>query len=170
MKTSQIYLLLLIIISFNTYSAFPKDEPAYRKDLTRITHERLPMDPRTAALCIDVIGPHYADEVDIFANKAVLEYRKANPSQFSYPIGAKFLKEKFKKGAKSPDAATIMIRERATGDISDWKFEIFSLPDMKPITPKRLVTCVDCHEKYSRQGFVSNEGEKSLRDFLKLNK
>ena len=170
MKLSRIYLLLLIFVSFSTYLAFAKNESAYRKGLTRITRERLPMDPRTAALCDDVLGPHYADEVDIFANKTVLEYRKANPSQFSYPVGSKFLKEKFIKGAKSPEAFTVMVREKAKGDISDWKFEIFSLPDMKLITTNRSVTCIDYHKKYSKQGFVSDEGEKALRDFLKLNK
>ena len=145
--------------------------PENRADgLIKITKERIPMDERLLSLCVGpeaVVGPHAVAEVDIYVNRAVLEYREANPEQFHYPVGSVFVKEKYPTVAsKSPDVATRMQKVRSEGAVSDWEFSIYRLPEMTPIDHQGRESCASCHERYEERGFISRESEEALREFL----
>ncbi len=141
-------------------------------ELVKITTVRLPMDKRILKSCVGpayIVGPHDSAEVDIYVNNQVLEYRKANPEKYDYPVGSKFVKKKYPKpGAKNPDLATIMVRKELKGVVSDWEFTMESLPDHKPIIPTGRISCASCHERYEERGFISRESETVLRQYLKL--
>lgn len=138
--------------------------------LVKITKERIAMDEEIRTLCIGperVVGPHAVAEVDLYVNPAVLDYRKANPGKFDYPIGSVFVKEKYPAAnAREPDLATKMEKVRNSGTVADWVFSMHTLPEREPIEPKGRVSCASCHERYERQGFVSGRSEAALVDFL----
>jgi hypothetical protein len=142
-----------------------------KSDLVKITDKRIPMDERLRRLCIGpeaVVGPHSSAEVDIYVNSIAIKYRRENPTKFSYPVGSKFVKEKYSKiGDKDPDVATIMLKKQNSGTITDWEFSMESLPSHKPITPKGRVSCASCHEHYEERGFISKKSEDELLKFLK---
>jgi hypothetical protein len=141
--------------------------------MMRITPQRIPMAPRIAELCYRPAGgwgPHgEVAEVHIYANQIALDYRRAHPNEHDYPVSSKFVKEKYSgPGDEKPTAATIMERRTATGNISDWRFSIVSLPDKieRPITGK--VSCADCHQGYKDTGYVSMQSEAALHQYLKI--
>jgi hypothetical protein len=140
--------------------------------LVSITPQRIAISRRDLTLCFipPPAGPHdFSAEIHIYANKAVLDYRRAHPNKYDYPIGSKFVKEKYSQaGDRNPDAATIMERRASTGDVSDWNFSIVSLPDKTPVKATGRVTCVECHEGYKDTGYVSHESEAALRNFLAI--
>ena len=142
-------------------------------ELVRITPQRIPLAEEVAVLCISPnakYGPHLTGaEVHIYSNERVLDYRREHPNEYDYPIGSKFLKEKYSNaGDTSPDVGTIMERHGAKGDISDWTFSIVSLPAKTPLTPTGSVTCAECHERYKDTGYVSTDSEEALRKYLKI--
>jgi hypothetical protein len=141
--------------------------------LVRITPQRIPLAEEVAVLCISPstrYGPHLGGaEVHIYSNERVLNYRREHPNEFDYPIGSKFVKEKYSNaGDTNPDVATIMERCGAKGDISDWTFSMVSLPAKTPLTPTGSVTCAACHERYQDTGYVSADSEEALRKYLKI--
>lgn len=139
--------------------------------LVKITKKRIPMDERLLSLCVGpeaVVGPHAVAEVDIYVNQVVLDYRKANPEKFVYPIGSIFVKEKYPEvDSRRPDIATKMEKIRNDGAVGDWDFSIYSLPEKKPIEPTGRVSCASCHERYGERGFISSQSETAIKDFLK---
>lgn len=137
--------------------------------LVRITPHRIPLAASVAVLCITptlVYGPHKdAAEVHIYANQRAIDYRHKHPNAFDYPIGSKFVKEKYSHpGDENPDAATIMERTANKGDVSDWNFSIVSLPDKTPLEPSSEVTCAECHRNFKDTGFVSSDSERCSED------
>jgi hypothetical protein len=131
------------------------------------------MAARVATLCYrptEGFGPHLeVAEVHIYANPVALEYRRAHPDGHEYPIGSKFVKEKYSSvGDENPEVATIMERRSAKGDVSDWRFAIVSLPDKIELPMAGRITCASCHQDYKDTGYVSNESENALRQYLKI--
>ena len=161
----------IVIAKFGS-SRVPSEQPAARSDgMVRITPNRIPLAASVARLCIApslVYGPHLdAGEVHIYANQLALDYRRAHPNEFEYPIGSKFVKEKYSSpGDENPDVATLMERRSAKGDVSDWDFSIISLPAGTPLQSNGRVSCVSCHERYKDTGYVSSDSEKALRKHL----
>lgn len=160
----------LVVAIFSTWSSSLVASPPKEEKLTKITKERVPMNPRLLFLCVGpgaVVGPHAVAEVDIFVNEIVVQYRKENRDQYAYPVGSKFVKWKYPDaGVKDPDIATVMIRTASKGDVSDWEFSMHSLPDEKPLESKARVSCAECHERYEDRGYISDVSEKALREFL----
>jgi hypothetical protein len=127
-----------VIVALKVTSNRPKaGSPFDSEDLIRITPQRVVMSPRLSTLCIKrpPAGLHAEPaEILVFANETAINYRRSHPHQHDYPIGSKFVKEKYSQsGDASPDAATVMERRTAKGDISDWEFSIVALPDMSPL-------------------------------------
>jgi hypothetical protein len=138
--------------------------------LVRITPQRIVVSPRSSTLCFrpPPAGPHdNTAEIHIFANQTALDYRCEHPNEYDYPIGSKFVKEKYSQaGDASPDAATIMERRSAKGDVSDWDFSIVALPEKTPLKSDGEVSCASCHEGYKDTGYISYESESALKMFL----
>jgi hypothetical protein len=148
-----------------------EQQPPNPDALVRITPRRIPLAASVATLCIVPVtpnyGPHLAAEVHIYANQRVIDYRRDHPQEFDYPIGSKFIKEKFSHaGDENPDAATIMERTRSTGDVTDWAFSIVALPDKAPIKASGEVTCAQCHQEYKDTGYISTDSEAALKTHL----
>jgi hypothetical protein len=90
-------------------------------------------------------------------------------NQYDYPIGSRFWKEKYSSGGgNTATVATEMTRQRATGNVSDWDFSIFSLPDRKPLESSAAAICADCHEGFEDTGYVSAESEAEVRRYLDI--
>lgn len=149
------------------------EKPAEDDELVKITLQRIPMDERLLRLCMAngpalVLGPHVAAEVDVYMNPVALDYRRAHPDKFDYPVGSKFVKRKYPQvGAKDPDIETIMVKGKSEGAVTDWEFGMRSLPDHEPLQPAGEVSCADCHEKYEARGFISSQSENALQAYLK---
>jgi hypothetical protein len=131
------------------------------------------MAARIATLCYRPqggFGPHgEAAEVHIYANQIALHYRRSHPNNHDYPIGSKFVKEKYSSpGDEKPHAATIMERRTETGDVSDWSFSIVSLPEKIEQPESGKVTCASCHQNYADTGYVSDQSEYALKQYLKI--
>ena len=131
------------------------------------------MAARIATLCYRPpggFGPHGdVAEVHIYANPVALEYRRAHPRGHEYPIGSKFVKEKYSgEGDENPQVATIMERQSAKGDVSDWRFAIVSLPDKIELPMTGQPNCASCHQDYKDTGYVSNDSENALQQYLKI--
>jgi Cytochrome P460 len=126
---------------------------------------------KTACLPSRPFGPHSdAAEIQIYANKIALDYRREHPKSFDYPVGSKFVKEKFaNKGDEHPDLATVMEKKTAKGKVSDWRFSTISLPDKTPLKSASKDSCVSCHREYKDRGYVSYESESALKRYLKIN-
>lgn len=168
MKTTVICLSLILGIGTILF-AVQETRP---DGLIKITKKRIPMDERLLSLCVgrskDVVGPHAVAEVNIYINQKVQDYRSAHPQAFNYPVGSVFVKEKYSSvEAKSPDIATKMEKVRSEGKISDWEFSMYSLPDKKPIKPTGRTLCASCHERYEERGYISEEAETAMQEFLK---
>lgn len=147
--------------------------PTAGETLVQITPKRFPMRQSIMTDCIAPQfhhGPHAdAAEILIYANPVAVEYRRQHPTEFNYPIGSKFVKEKYSNpAAKQPDIATIMERRNDKGDVSDWRFAIVSLPDKIELPQTGRVTCAGCHQGYKDTGYVSNDSENALRQYLKI--
>jgi hypothetical protein len=143
------------------------------ENMVRITPQRIPMKQRLMTFCIaprPSFGPHEdAAEILVYANAIAIEYRRAHPGEFDYPVGSKFVKEKFATPtAKQPDVATIMERRNNKGDVSDWRFSIVSLPDKIELPMPGRVSCAGCHQEYKDTGYVSNDSENALKQYLKI--
>jgi hypothetical protein len=162
----------IVIVKFGS-SRVPSEPAASSDGMVRITPRRIPLAASVATLCIapsSVYGPHLdAAEVHIYANQLALGYRRAHPNEFVYPIGAKFIKEKYSSpGDENPDVATVMERRSAKGDVSDWNFSIISLPARTPLQSNSQVSCIECHENYKDTGYVSSDSEAALRKHLRI--
>jgi hypothetical protein len=140
--------------------------------LMQITPARVVMAPRLMTLCYRprAFGPHEEpDEILVYANEIAIDYRRQHPTEFDYPIGSKFVKEKYPRyGDDKPDAATIMEKIATRGDVSDWNFSIVSLPDKTPLKPSGRESCAECHQEYKDTGFISSDLEAALKKFLKF--
>jgi hypothetical protein len=145
--------------------------------MVKITQERIPMDLKVMRLCTyrpELFSPHTRAEADVYANPTAIEYRRNNPKAFAYPIGSTFVKKKFSKGKKQeePDEiATVMVKKANTGKISDWTFNFLRLSDgnlLNPKTPAGQHSCVKCHQRYEKHGYVSRESEFALQKYLGL--
>jgi|SRR4051794_34740559 hypothetical protein len=141
--------------------------------LIQITPHRIAMKQALRTLCMaprTPQGPHSdAAEILVYANRAAIEYRREHPGDFDYPIGSKFVKEKFPSpAAKQPDMATIMERRAGNGDVSDWRFAIVSLPDKIELSMAGRVSCASCHQEYKDTGYVSDDSENALKQYLKV--
>ena len=146
-------------------------QPSSADEMIRITPERIPIAQARMELCIRPpdIGPHDVPEILVYANPIALEYRRKHASEYNYPIGSKFVKEKFSRSAQTdPDAATVMVRKSDRGDIADWEFATISLPDKRPLAPANERSCIGCHEGFAERGFISSESEEALRRHLHL--
>src|SRR4051794_8481735 len=75
--------------------------PPAAVDLVQITPQRIPMKQALWTYCIAPPtrdSPHAdAAEILVYANPIAVEYRRQHPSEFNYPIGSKFVKEKFSR-------------------------------------------------------------------------
>lgn len=159
-------LSLVVIVGFGLAA----EKPGKEERLVKITLKRIPMDERLLTLCVGpgaVVGPHDSAEVDVYMNPVALDYRKAHPKEFDYPVGSIFVKKKYPKvGARDADVETIMVKRKSDGVVGDWEFSMRSLPDHKPIKPAARVSCADCHQKYAARGFISRESEEALQGYL----
>jgi hypothetical protein len=147
--------------------------PAESADLSKliqISPTRIPIpQPQTTYCFADINGPHQVQEVLLYANSIAVDYRRQNPSKFDYPVGSKFVKEKFSAPDQpNPDVATVMIRTKTIGEISDWEFTSLSLPARTPVGPANDPSCIGCHQGFADRGFVSRETEEALERYLKL--
>ena len=145
--------------------------------MVKITKKRIPMDLKVMTLCGPppaLFNPHTRAKVDIYANPTAIEYRRKNPKEFVYPIGSMFVKKKFSKGKKqeNPDEiATVMVKKANTGKISDWTFNFLRLSDgnlLNPKTPPGQHSCIKCHQRYEKRGYISRESEFALQEYLGL--
>ena len=139
----------------------------------RITPQRIPLAEELMTLCLSPetrYGPHAGTvEVHICANGLALDYRRDHSNEYDYPVGSKFMKEKYPfPGDDNPDAATIMERTGTNGDVSDWTFSMISLPNRTPLKPSGSMTCAECHEHYKDTGFVSSDSESVIRKYLEI--
>jgi hypothetical protein len=147
--------------------------PAVVEDLIQITPKRIRMRPSMVTDCYvpqTEFGPH-ADrpEILVYANQVAIEYRRKHPHEFEYPVGTKFEKKKFALPTdQEPDMATIMERRTDKGGVSDWRFALVSLPDKIELPMTGRVTCAGCHQNFKNTGYVSNESENALRQYLKI--
>jgi hypothetical protein len=131
------------------------------------------MAARIATLCYRPpggFGPHGdVASVHIYANLMAVEYRRAHPNEHDYPIGSKFVKEKYSsEGDENPQVATTMERCFDKGDVSDWRFAIVSLPDKIELPMTGQPNCADCHQAYNRTGYISDQTEFVLKKYLKI--
>ena len=145
--------------------------------MVKITQKRIPMDLKVMTLCGPppaLFNPHTRAKVDVYANPTAIEYRRKNPKEFVYPIGSMFVKKKFSKGKKqeNPDEiATVMVKKANTGKISDWTFNFLRLSDgnlLNPKTPPGQHSCIKCHQRYEKSGYISRESEFALQEYLGL--
>jgi hypothetical protein len=140
--------------------------------LTCITPKRIEPSELVKTTCLPSrpFGPHSdAVEILVYANKIALDYRREHPTSFDYPVGSKFVKEKFaNKGDEQPDAATVMEKKTAKGKVSDWRFSAISLPDETPLKLAGKQSCVSCHREYKDRGYISYQSESALKRYLKL--
>jgi len=163
----------VIGMSLARQRASEQPAPAAEERFLQITPRRVPMKQALMTLCMAAAptnSPH-ADvaEILVYANPVAIEYRRQHPTEFNYPIGSKFVKEKFSQPVdKRPDMATIMERHGDKGDVSDWRFAIVSLPDKIELPQTGRVSCAGCHEAYKDTGYVSNDSENALKRYLKI--
>src|SRR5689334_4126724 len=80
----------------------PQEHSAVDPDqLFQITPHRIPMKQALQTLCIAPPthdSPHeLSAEILVYANGIAVEYRRQYPHEFNYPIGSKFVKEKFSR-------------------------------------------------------------------------
>ena len=147
-----------------------RDRKTIRQTLIQITPVRVVMAPRLMTLCYRprAFGPHEEpDEILVYANEIAIDYRRRHPTEFDYPIGSKFVKEKYShRGDDKPDVATIMDKIAMKGDASDWSFSIVSLPEKTPLKSSGRVICAECHHEYKDTGLVSSDSEAAFRKFL----
>jgi len=141
--------------------------------MTKITTVRLPMDPQVAIMCANpmgIVGPHMSPEVDILVNDVVLAYRRQHPGEFAYPVGSKFVKEKYAtEGAAQPELATVMVKRDNKGTVDDWEFSTVALPGGRMVANESGVSCASCHARFAERGYISAASEKELRDYLNAN-
>jgi hypothetical protein len=163
-------LFVFVACNSRTSSSHNSSSPPEADDVIQISPERIPIPPVQLSLCLAPRnGPHQVPEILLHANSIAIEYRRQNPNKFDYPVGAKFVKEKFSApDQKQPDAATIMTRTEVTGKISDWEFTSVSLPARTPLTSPNDPSCIGCHQGFADRGFVSQETEDALQRYLKL--
>ncbi len=170
MKTLMIAFSWCLVAGVMFHGALALDGIPEGTELVKISKERVPMDLRLVTLCVSmdgVVGPHDAAEVNVYVNDQVIDYRKKNPEDFDYPVGSVFVKEKFPSvGAAEPDLATIMVKKKDEGHVSDWEFSMVSLPDREPVRPNASVSCADCHERYEERGYISKKSEELLLKFI----
>jgi Cytochrome P460 len=146
---------------------------AVAEDLIQITPKRIRMRPSMITDCYvpqTEFGPH-ADrpEILVYANPAAIEYRRKHPHEFEYPVGTTFEKRKFSRPTdEEPDMATIMERRTDKGGVSDWRFALVSLADKMELPMSGRVTCAGCHQNFKDTGYVSNDSENALRQYLKI--
>jgi hypothetical protein len=156
--------------SHRTKSESVDEQPPNPNALVRLTPKRIPLSAEVSMLCIRPApnyGPHMAAEVHIYANRRAIDYRREHPKEFDYPIGSKFMKAKYSRvDADNPDAATIMERHAANGDVTDWAFSIVSLPDKRPLDAPHEVSCAECHTSYKRTGYISDISEDAIQSYL----
>lgn len=162
----------IVILRHSLHDAIPKS-PNVHDGLAQITPQRAPMKQPLATLCMapsTPFGPHAEPtEILVYANTIALDYRRQHPREYDYPIGSKFVKEKYAhKADQQPDLATIMERISKVGDDSDWRFSIVSLPDKIELHPTGGVACASCHVQFEDRGSVSDESESALRWYLKI--
>ena len=146
--------------------------------MVKITKKRIPMDAKVMALCFyhhELYSPHTMAEADIYANHIAIEYRKKNPKRFSYPIGSKFVKKKYSmplsgvKQEKPDDIGTVMVKKTNTGKVTDWEFDFLRFSDgnlLKRKTPAGQHSCMKCHQRYKKLGYVSRESEFAMQEYL----
>jgi hypothetical protein len=162
----------LLFVACNSRTSPANADPSRTNadQLIPISPERVPIPPIQLTFCIaQVNGPHQVPEILLYANSIAIEYRRQNPSRFDYPIGSKFVKEKFSATDQAnPDAATVMVRTKTSGEISDWEFTSVSLPARTPLGPVNDQSCIFCHQSFADRGFISQESEEALRRYLKL--
>jgi hypothetical protein len=148
----------------------PRGNP--NDELICITPKRVTMAPRVQTGCLPSLrpSPHVdAAEILVYANRIALDYRRKHPKSISYPVGSKFVKEKFATASDNqPDAATIMKKTIDKGSVSDWQFSSVSLPDNGPLKSSSRTSCVACHKEYAKTGYVSPESETAIQTFLKI--
>lgn len=140
-------------------------------EMVCITPHRIPMREETMRMCVspeEIFGPHMSPaEIHLYANDLALEYRRAHPNAFDYPIGSKFEKRKYTEVSDSdPTVATIMERTGNTGAVSDWSFSIVSLPARTPLKQVEGISCAECHERHKDTGYVSDVTENALKKHL----
>lgn len=177
---SALVVVALAVLGAKSYSRFrvehtsqPQTDAVDSDGLIRITSNRIPLAEELMTLCMppdSTYGPHASTaEVHIYANRRVLDYRRQHPNEYSYPVGSKFVKEKYPiAGCDQPDVATIMERTGTRGDMTDWAFSIVSLPNKSPVPSVGSMTCAECHAHFRDTGFVSNKSESVLKKHLEI--
>lgn len=157
-----------------TLAALPKDTK-----LAKINKKRIPQDLEQARRCIHFASdsPHGPNELNLFVNDVVIEYRKKNPRGHEYPAGSIFVKNKYYPGEKEPYSRTIMVKkkkeagkEKAKPSVTDWEFSSESLPSGKKekMTKTAIQHCMTCHDNFDDTGYVSKRSEFSLLELLKI--
>ena len=145
--------------------------------MVKITKKRIPMDISVMVLCIsrpDLYSPHTMAEADVFANAKVIDYRRDNPKEFVYPIGSMFIKKKYSKSKnqeKPDEIGAVMVKKANTGKVTDWEFNFLRLNDGKLLKPKTSAgqhSCIKCHQRYEKRGYISRESEFALQEFLSI--
>ena len=144
--------------------------------LARINKKRIPMDMAVLTLCFlppnSILGPHTFAEADIYVNPQVLDYRRKNPYGTAYPTGSVFVKKKYsmpRQGVRQekPDSiATVMVKKANKGQVTDWEFSFLRLRDGQRINPPDRASCVECHRGYQKRGYLSEESENALQQYL----
>jgi len=64
-----------------------------------------------------------------------------------------------------------MVKKANTGKISDWTFNFLRLRDgnlLNPKTPPGQHSCIKCHQRYEKRGYISRESEFALQEFLSI--
>lgn len=158
--------LRVVLLVLATSAGFAAETESQRIDrylaygaLIRLTGEKIDVVEQTSGMCRDprdIHGSHLKPGIHLYATKAVIDTRAKSESP-RYPVGALLVKEKFEaRGDSKPSVITVMEKIANEGRIDDWRFTMVRVSDRAIVKDGFRLSCVDCHQRYSKLDFVSS--------------
>ena len=142
------------------------------RTMFRVNEKPMDMVETTKIMCAapsTVYGPHYDPGVVYYINEIARQGLVRYPGRKRFPVGSIIVKEKQERRTDdSVDIITVMKKVQPGTTEDSWEYKMYDTKKWTEIDPSSQklgpirTTCIDCHRRYEKNDYVSNEGIRLL--------